>query len=57
MDKLLIQVLKKKKAEAEQNQYEYTYPTGNSEQYIPPPYALYNGSYINEHTEQEQKQT
>jgi len=57
MDNLLIQVLKKKKAEAEQNQYEYTYPTGNSEQYIPPPYALYNGSYINEHTEQEQKQT
>jgi len=44
-------------AEAEQNQYEYAYPTGNSEQYIPPPYALYNGSYVNEQTEKEEKST
>jgi hypothetical protein len=42
-----------KKAEAEQQQYEYEYATGNSEQYIPPPYALYNGPYG---TAQEQKQ-
>jgi len=34
-----------KQAEAEQNQYEYEYPTGNSKEYVPPPYALYNGPY------------
>jgi hypothetical protein len=44
-----------KKAEAEQAQYEEEYPTGNDEQYIPPPYALYNGTYLNEQPEKEQK--
>jgi hypothetical protein len=44
-----------KKAEAEQGQYEYAYPSGNSEEYIPPPYALYNGSYKNEQPENEEK--
>jgi len=37
-----------KQAEAEQEQVEYERPTGISEQYVPPPYALYNGSYVNE---------
>ena len=37
-----------KQAEAEQEQVEYEHSTGTSEQYVPPPYALYNGSYVNE---------
>jgi len=46
----------KKEAEAEQQgQYEQDYPTGNSEEYVPPPYALYNGAYTNEQTEKDQK--
>jgi hypothetical protein len=44
-----------KKAEAEENEFEHEYPTGLSEQYIPPPYALYNGVYVNEQNETEQK--
>jgi len=45
-----------KQAEAEQNQFEYEHPTGNSQQYIPPPYALYNGAYVTEQTaEKDQK--
>jgi hypothetical protein len=37
-----------KQAEAEQNQYEQEYPTDYPEEYIPPPYALHNGSFVNE---------
>jgi hypothetical protein len=44
-----------KQAEAEQGQYEYEYPASNSEEYIPPPYALYNGSFVNEQSEKDQK--
>jgi hypothetical protein len=45
-----------KQAEAEQGQNEQQdYPTGNSEEYIPPPYALYNGAYANEQTEKDQR--
>ncbi|CAF1113417.1 unnamed protein product [Adineta steineri] len=36
---------KQAEAEGEQNQYEQNYPTGQSEEYVPPPYALYNGAY------------
>jgi len=43
-----------KQAEAEQQQYEYEYPTGESQEYIPPPYALYNGSYADPLKEKEQ---
>lgn len=39
------QVAEEKEAEAAQNPYETEYPTGNSEQFVPPPYAIYNGSY------------
>jgi len=35
-----------KQAEAEKSQVDQqNYPTGNSQQYIPPPYAIYNGPY------------
>lgn len=44
-----------KKAEAEQTQYVQEHPTGQSEEYIPPPYALYNGAYVNEQTVKDQK--
>ncbi|CAF2525994.1 unnamed protein product [Rotaria sp. Silwood2] len=44
-----------KQAEAEQNQYDYEYPTGNSEEYIPPPYALYNAAYAAEENAKDQK--
>jgi len=36
-----------KQAEAE-NQFAQEYPTGNAHEYIPPPYALYNGAYVSE---------
>ncbi|UJR09162.1 hypothetical protein I4U23_013410 [Adineta vaga] len=45
----------KKQAEAEQSQHEQSYPTGFSEEYVPPPYALYNGTYDNEQAHKEQK--
>jgi len=38
----------KKQAEAEQSQQDQHYPTGLSEEYVPPPYALYNGAYASE---------
>lgn len=38
---------KQAEAEKSQNQNEENYPTGNSQQYIPPPYAAYNGPYAN----------
>jgi hypothetical protein len=44
-----------KQAEAEQAQYEFENPASNSEEYIPPPYALYNGSFVNEQNEKDQK--
>jgi len=44
-----------KQAEAEQNQFEQEHPTGNSQEYISPPYALYNGTYVNENDPKEQK--
>ena len=37
-----------KQAEADAGQYNPQYPTGTSEEYIPPPYALYNGGYATE---------
>jgi hypothetical protein len=46
---------KQAEAEAEQYQYEHEYPTGNSSEYIPPPYALYNGAYVSTEQEKEQK--
>jgi hypothetical protein len=44
-----------KKAEADQGQFENEYPVGNSEEYIPPPYALYNGNYPTEQQVKDQK--
>jgi hypothetical protein len=44
-----------KQAEAEQNQFEQVYPTGDSQEYIPPPYAIYNGSYPTEDHGKDQK--
>ena len=44
-----------KQAEAEQNQSEEVYPTGSSEEYIPPPYAVYNASYVTDESEEGQK--
>lgn len=41
-----------KKAEAEQGQAAGAYPTGSSEEYIPPPYVLSSGSYTAEKHEQ-----
>lgn len=41
-----------KRAEAEQGQVEQGYPAGNDQEYIPPPYALYNGSYLTEGSQQ-----
>jgi len=49
--------VEQKQAEAEQNPTVFEYPTGNSEQYIPPPYAVYNNSYVNDLNGQDQKQT
>jgi len=34
-----------KEREAEQGQFEHQYPTGHSAEFIPPPYAVYNGPY------------
>jgi hypothetical protein len=45
-----------KKVEAEQNPFDNEYPAGYSEEYVSPPYALYNGSYINEQNEKDEKQ-
>jgi len=36
-----------KQAEAE-NQFGEEYPTGNDQEFVPPPYALYNGAYVSE---------
>jgi len=36
---------KEKEAEGEQNQFENQYPTGHSPEFVPPPYAAYNGPY------------
>jgi len=44
-----------KQTEAEQDQVEYEHPTGFSNEYIPPPYALYNGSYVNEPSGKDEK--
>ncbi|CAF3499569.1 unnamed protein product [Rotaria sp. Silwood1] len=44
-----------KQVEAEQIQHDNDYPTGNSEEYIPPPYALYNGSYVADENAKDQK--
>jgi hypothetical protein len=44
-----------KQAEAERVEHEYGYPTGFSESYIPPPYALYNGSYAADENGKDQK--
>jgi hypothetical protein len=44
-----------KKAEADQSQFAHEYPVGNSEEYIPPPYALYNGNYPTEQQAKDQK--
>jgi len=45
---LSMKLLKKKEVESEQNQSEeQQYPTGYSPEYVPPPYALYNGAYTN----------
>jgi hypothetical protein len=44
-----------KKAEADQSQFTNEYPAGNSEEYIPPPYALYNGHYPTEQQAKDQK--
>ncbi|CAF1520406.1 unnamed protein product [Adineta ricciae] len=44
-----------KKAEAEQSQQEQEYSTGFSPEYVPPPYALYNGTYDNEQANNDQK--
>jgi len=50
-----MEVPKKKKAEADQSQFVNEYPVGNSEEYIPPPYALYNGHYPTEQQANDQK--
>lgn len=52
---VIDQSAEEKKAEAVQAQYEGEYPTGGSEEYIPPPYALYNGTYLNEQPGKDQK--
>jgi hypothetical protein len=44
-----------KQAEAEQSQYVHDYPTETSPEYIPPPYALYNGAYVSEEQTKDQK--
>jgi type II secretory pathway pseudopilin PulG len=45
-----------KQAEADQSQFEQQeYPTGNSPEYIPPPYALYNGTYPTEDDQKDPK--
>jgi len=44
-----------KQTEAEKSQFENEYPTGNSEAFVPPPYALYNGAYVNNDNSQDQK--
>jgi hypothetical protein len=46
---------KEKQAEAEQYEYENEHPTGNSSDYVPPPYALYNDAYVSTGAEKEQK--
>lgn len=43
-----------KQEEAEQSQYQFEYPTGNSEAYVPPPYAIYNGSFVTENSAKQQ---
>jgi len=43
-----------KQAEAEQSQFA-EYPTETSPEYIPPPYALYNGAYASEQQTKDQK--
>jgi len=40
-----------KQAEAEKGQDDQEHPTGLSQQYIPPPYAAYNGPYESGHNE------
>lgn len=47
--------VEKKQTEAEQTQQEQNYPTGFSTEFVPPPYALYNGTYDNEQAGKEQK--
>ncbi|CAF1148294.1 unnamed protein product [Rotaria sordida] len=44
-----------KQVQAEQNQQEFEHPTGNSEAYIPPPYALYNGANAADEKAKDQK--
>ncbi|CAF1985918.1 unnamed protein product [Rotaria magnacalcarata] len=44
-----------KQTETEKSQFENEYPTGNSEAFVPPPYALYNGAYENDGTATSQK--
>ncbi|CAF3511461.1 unnamed protein product [Rotaria socialis] len=44
-----------KQAEAENSQFKNEYPTGNSEAFVPPPYALYNGAYVNDGSANNQK--
>jgi hypothetical protein len=44
-----------KQAEADQSQFVHDYPTEASSEYIPPPYALYNGAYPTEEQAKDQK--
>jgi hypothetical protein len=46
---------KEKEAEGGQNQFEHQYPTGHSAEFIPPPYAVYNGPYGSEEHGKEQR--
>jgi hypothetical protein len=38
-------IAEEKQAEAEQSQYYQGYPAGSQQEYVPPPYAMYNGPY------------
>ena len=49
------QVAEEKQAEADGVQYAEEYPAGTGEEYVPPPYALYNGVYLNEQQVANQK--
>lgn len=44
-----------KQAEAAQSPYEQSYPTSHSQEFVPPPYALYNGNYATEQTDKNAK--